>query len=72
MIKYGSRQLYSRIGDLFCSLPLCAVLENEAFIVHAGVPAEEATMYHIGAVARKNITSTVAAKWAASRAPGLI
>ena len=71
MTKYGSSLLYARIGHLFCHLPLCAVLENEAFIVHAGIPSEAAaTIYHIGAVARANITSTVAAKWAASRAVG--
>jgi len=71
MIKYGSKGLYNRIGDLFCALPLCAVLENEVFIVHAGIPSDEnQTIYHIGAVARKNITSTVAARWAASREPG--
>ena len=71
MVKYGQVSLYQRIGELFCHLPLCAVLEKEAFIVHAGVPSEaDATIYHIGAVARSNITSTVAAKWAASRAPG--
>ena len=71
MVKYGQVSLYQRIGELFCHLPLCAVLDKEAFIVHAGVPSEaNATIYHIGAVARSNITSTVAAKWAASRAPG--
>ncbi len=50
--------------QVFCHLPLCAVLEKEVFIVHAGIPSdEESTIYHIGAVARSNITTTVAAKW---------
>ena len=54
---------YTRL-QVFCHLPLCAVLENEVFIVHAGIPSdEESTIYHIGAVARSNITTTVAAKW---------
>ena len=71
MVKYGSKHLYARFGEVFCHLPLCAVLENEVFIVHAGIPSDEtATIYHIGAVARSNITSTVAAKWSSSRSAG--
>ncbi|KAJ1486996.1 Metallo-dependent phosphatase-like protein, partial [Baffinella frigidus] len=52
MSKYGSHELYTRIGALFAKIPLCAVLEKEVFISHAGMPcrAESPSIYHIGPV----------------------
>jgi hypothetical protein len=54
MSKYNSTELYETIGTLFKTIPLCAVIEGRAFVVHAGVPSlAGATMYHVGAIGRK-------------------
>jgi hypothetical protein len=40
-------------------------LSAQVFIVHAGIPCREisSSIYHIGALARRNLRSTVAAQW---------
>lgn len=40
MAKYHSRSLYSNIVSVFAAMPLAAVVEGTALVVHGGVPSD--------------------------------
>jgi len=70
--KYQNPEVYAAIGKVFVRMPLCTVLDKRALIVHAGVPCskEDATIYHVGAIAREAVRSTVVASWDGRDADG--
>jgi hypothetical protein len=50
MRKYGSKELYTRIGSLFSKIPLCAVLEKEVpqgYLAHKKQPFPARTTIEI-------------------------
>jgi len=60
MSKYGSISLYDRIQDVFALLPLCTIIKDVAFVVHAGISRlRGTTVSHIGAVERAKLRTTV-------------
>jgi diadenosine tetraphosphatase ApaH/serine/threonine PP2A family protein phosphatase len=59
MAKYGSQHLYDRVTALFRWLPLCAIIDKRALVVHAGPPClDDITLAHIGALSRGSLSST--------------
>lgn len=59
MSKYGSQHLYDRVTALFRWLPLCAIIDKRALVVHAGPPCfDDITLAHIGALSRGLLNST--------------
>lgn len=62
--KYGSRAAYDLVGSMYVNIPLCCVIRDKAFIVHAGIPSlPGATILHIGAIGRNAMKATVASQW---------
>lgn len=69
--KYGSRAVYDLVGNMYTNIPLCCVIRDRAFIVHAGIPSMPgATILHIGAIGRKALKATVASQWDATDGDG--
>jgi hypothetical protein len=65
--KYGSRAAYDLVGSMYRNIPLCCVIRDKAFIVHAGIPSlPGATILHIGAIGRNAMKATVASQWDAT------
>lgn len=60
--KYGSVKLYDRIQDVFALLPLCTIIKDVAFVVHAGISRlRGTTLSHIAAIDRAKLRTTVKA-----------
>jgi len=52
--------LFHVIGDIFAHLPLCTIIEEEAFIVHAGLPLDkEVTLTDIEQISRYGVRSCI-------------
>jgi len=64
MTKYGTRAIYDLVGEMYTTIPLCTIIRNKAFIVHAGIPSlPGATIFHVGAIGRRGLKGTVASQW---------
>ena len=52
--------VYQAIGKCFAQLPLCTVIEEEAFVVHGGLPLEASvTLKDIEDIDRREVTSCI-------------
>eukprot|EP01130_Rhizamoeba_saxonica_P014827 TRINITY_DN6518_c0_g1_i1.p1 TRINITY_DN6518_c0_g1~~TRINITY_DN6518_c0_g1_i1.p1 ORF type:complete len:939 (-),score=223.33 TRINITY_DN6518_c0_g1_i1:63-2879(-) len=50
--KYDA-EMFDFIEDSFITLPLCSVFNSKVFVVHGGLPAEDATIHDITLINRK-------------------
>uniref|UniRef100_A0A7S1HG69 Serine/threonine-protein phosphatase n=1 Tax=Hemiselmis andersenii TaxID=464988 RepID=A0A7S1HG69_HEMAN len=71
MSKYGSVTLYDKIQDVFALLPLCTIIEDEVFVVHAGISRVRGTnLGHIAGIDRARLRTTVKAASDAQQGKG--
>eukprot|EP00012_Vannella_robusta_P004854 CAMPEP_0206194876 /NCGR_PEP_ID=MMETSP0166-20121206/7481_1 /ASSEMBLY_ACC=CAM_ASM_000260 /TAXON_ID=95228 /ORGANISM="Vannella robusta, Strain DIVA3 518/3/11/1/6" /LENGTH=514 /DNA_ID=CAMNT_0053611979 /DNA_START=1496 /DNA_END=3040 /DNA_ORIENTATION=- len=58
--KYKSKNLYYEMEECFSYLPICALLENQLFIVHGGLPRnKKTTLDDIDSIPRSKFTEVV-------------